>query len=404
MMAADYLYTAQMIGNLSNLPVRVYRETELIETISQTSFKPDPAFSEQDKMLASQALAVFHITDDHICFGLVRAKSDQIAYLIGPSLQFQMTQAQAIQYLHARGEPAARWRELLDYFNSMPHADIRNFAQMICSLCWFVNGTRIYLADLMLPGVLTEILTGDQGGQPTNTVVEQPYHNTFEYEQQILSLVEYGQPERLAEIFAASPNSGIAGKVALDEIRQEKNILIGFSALVSRAAVRGGLPVETAFALVDRYDQQAELLDNLRGLTKLLMSMIIEFARQVKAIRHPASSTKIVRQVIGHVNSHIDQKITTKDVAESLKVERTYLCKRFKHYTGQSINEYVTSMKIDEAKRLLVMTDKTLSAIADYLAFSSQSYFQNVFKKLTGLTPLEYRGHPELFSISPIKN
>ena len=388
----DFLYTAQMMGNLSNLPVRICRGLELITTISQTSFKPDPALPELGKMLIDQAPAVFHITDDHMCFGLVRAKSGDISYLIGPSLQFQMTQAQAIQYLHAQGEPAARWRELLDYFNSMPHLDIRNFAQMICSFCWFVSGTRIYLADLMLPGDFSEIIAGNEGDQAANAEIEQPYHNTFEYEQQILSLIEFGQPDRLVELFAAAPNSGIAGKVALDEIRQEKNILIGFSALVSRAAVRGGLPVETAFALVDRYDQQAELLDNYMGLTRLLISMIIDFARQVKAIRHPASSAKIVQQVISYINRHIDQKITTADIALSIKVERTYLCKRFKHHTGQSINECVTSMKIEEAKRLLVMSDKTLSGIADYLAFSSQSYFQNVFKKLTGVTPLDYRG------------
>ena len=390
-METDCLYTAQMLGNLSNLPVRVYRGSELIETISHTLFKPDPAFSEQDKMLIGLLPAVFHITVDHMCFGLVRAKADDVSYLIGPSLQFQMTQAQAIQYLHAQGEPASRWRELLDYFNSMPHLDIRNFAQTICSFCWFVNGTRIHLADLMLPGDLTEIVAGDKVGQPVNAGIEQPYHNTFEYEQQILSLVEFGQPDRLAELFSTAPNSGIAGKVAMDEIRQEKNILIGFSALVSRAAVRGGLPVETAFALVDRYDQQAELLDNYMGLTRLLMSMIIDFARQVKAIRHPASSAKIVQQIISYINRHIDQKITTADIALSVNIERTYLCKRFKHHTGQSINECVTSMKIDEAKRLLVMTDKTLSGIADYLAFSSQSYFQNVFKKLTGMTPQDYR-------------
>ncbi len=390
-MNIDYRYTAKMMGNLSNLPVRIYRGTEWIETISQATLNPDPALPEREKMLTGQAPAVFRITNDHMCFGLVREMSDDISYLIGPSLQFPMTRAQAIKYLHTQGEPAARWRELLDYFNSMPHLDIRNFAQMICSFCWFVNGTRIYLAELMLPGDLKEIIASNRIDQSASAEIEQPVHNTFEYEQQILSLVEFGQPDRLMELFAVAPNSGIAGKVALDEIRQEKNILIGFSALLSRAAVRGGLPVETAFALVDRYDQQAELLDNYLGLTRLLMSMIIDFASQVKAIRHPVSSAKIVQQVINYINRHIDQKITTADIAESIKVERTYLCKRFKRHTGQSINECVTSMKIEESKRLLAMTNKTLSGISDHLAFSSQSYFQNVFKRLTGMTPLEYR-------------
>jgi YesN/AraC family two-component response regulator len=68
-----------------------------------------------------------------------------------------------------------------------------------------------------------------------------------------------------------------------------------------------------------------------------------------------------------------------------------YLSSRFKKETNIRFMSFVTIAKVDEAKKLLKMTNKSLSEISNYLSFSSQSYFQNVFKKSIGITPLEYR-------------
>ena len=52
----------------------------------------------------------------------------------------------------------------------------------------------------------------------------------------------------------------------------------------------------------------------------------------------------------------------------------------------------MTSMKMEEAKRLLAVTKKSAAEIALYLGYSSQSYFVKVFKRQFGITPGEYRG------------
>jgi len=56
-----------------------------------------------------------------------------------------------------------------------------------------------------------------------------------------------------------------------------------------------------------------------------------------------------------------------------------------------TVNTFITERKIDEAKRLLETSNQTVSQISAFLGFSSQSYFQNVFKKSTGMTPAKYR-------------
>ncbi|MGN0840252.1 MAG: helix-turn-helix transcriptional regulator [Candidatus Ornithospirochaeta sp.] len=66
----------------------------------------------------------------------------------------------------------------------------------------------------------------------------------------------------------------------------------------------------------------------------------------------------------------------------------------FRHFQselGITIDEYVIECRLREAKSLLKYTDKSLTEISNYLCFSSQSHFQNLFKKHYGITPLKYR-------------
>lgn len=56
-----------------------------------------------------------------------------------------------------------------------------------------------------------------------------------------------------------------------------------------------------------------------------------------------------------------------------------------------SIGSYITHCRLREAKSLLRYTHKSLGEISSYLCFSSQSHFQNVFKKHFKMTPMEYR-------------
>ncbi len=71
---------------------------------------------------------------------------------------------------------------------------------------------------------------------------------------------------------------------------------------------------------------------------------------------------------------------------------KKFFSNAFSLQTGQS--EFIMRCKLEEAKALLAYTDKSLSEISSYLCFSSQAYFQNVFKKKYGITPNAYRRQP----------
>ena len=67
------------------------------------------------------------------------------------------------------------------------------------------------------------------------------------------------------------------------------------------------------------------------------------------------------------------------------------LVKAFKKLTGKTVVEYLIERKIDYAKLLLLTTDYSVLAVAEKVGYESQSHFINVFKKVVGQTPLNYK-------------
>ena len=94
---------------------------------------------------------------------------------------------------------------------------------------------------------------------------------------------------------------------------------------------------------------------------------------------------------IDFIRTHVQEPLTVEQVATALSVNSSYLSKLFKKEMGKSISEYIRDSKIEIAEHMLRHLDDTSLQIANYLGFSSQSHFIQVFRKQTGMTPEEYR-------------
>ena len=79
------------------------------------------------------------------------------------------------------------------------------------------------------------------------------------------------------------------------------------------------------------------------------------------------------------------------ELAEHVGLNASYLSRLFKKETGISVSEYIQQLKIDTAQNMLLYSDFTPARISSVLAFPDQSYFTQVFKKYTGMTPMKFR-------------
>lgn len=82
---------------------------------------------------------------------------------------------------------------------------------------------------------------------------------------------------------------------------------------------------------------------------------------------------------------------SVKNVAEFVKIDRTYLYRLFKDETGLSVIDYINKHRISQAESLLSDQSMAIKDVAYSVGFSDQMYFSKVFKKHTGKTPTEFK-------------
>ena len=219
------------------------------------------------------------------------------------------------------------------------------------------------------------------------------FHETWMIEQQILSFIREGNTEGLRRLFITLTKEEYIkeGPVADTPLRQEKNIFIGFTALIGKtAAIEGGLDIEESYRMVDIYTQECETAITVDEVYVLRYCMIVDFTERVKQAQKPKKLSKETDKAMHYINSHIYSSLTIDGIAKHIGISRSALTKHFRKELNKSIIEYVTEEKTKEAKRLLLYSNKSISEVAAYLNYSSQPYFQTVFKKVTGTTPYEY--------------
>jgi len=91
------------------------------------------------------------------------------------------------------------------------------------------------------------------------------------------------------------------------------------------------------------------------------------------------------------IEAHFGDRITVEELARKLAVGKRSLERRFKKATSNTVNEYIQRVKIEAAKKALESGVKNVSEVMYETGYSDNKAFRNVFRKITGLSPVEYR-------------
>ena len=97
------------------------------------------------------------------------------------------------------------------------------------------------------------------------------------------------------------------------------------------------------------------------------------------------------RKILAYLNEHYTEKISLQEVADACFYSPSYVRHVFKKHSNETFKEYVTSLRIAHAKRLLKTTGFSVTEIALCVGFEEPNYFSNVFKKEVGVSPKEFR-------------
>ena len=124
---------------------------------------------------------------------------------------------------------------------------------------------------------------------------------------------------------------------------------------------------------------------------KELLFSLIHTSLDVIKYRCKMAKLGISREVIDYVQMHYKEQITLKQIANKFFVNATYLGRAFRKATGMNFNQYVNQLRITEAKKLLLHTDKLIYEIASEVGYSESKYFIVKFTEEVGKSPKEYR-------------
>lgn len=387
----DLNYICTVLGNLSGLPIRLFRDGEQVFYHSLVKLPADPMKVFAPELMAITERVGYYVTPDFYYFGVVN--SGDIKLIAGPASQIGGGERELRELAFRADVPKDQVGEFVSAMRAIVPMPLESIIQMLCAVNFMLSGERLELKDVTIYDSEQRELRGAVERQQFNARMSGTpgeSHNTLDIEREILQIVQRGDVQAL-EAWAAKAPAVRGGVIAYDQLRQLKNTFIVTCTLVSRAAITGGMTTDDALALSDSYIRKCELLGSAERISNLQFHMVADYTRRVARLRG-ARTTELTLKVANYVQHHLCERISVNDMAKELYLSRPYLSERFKAESGESLTDYILREKTVEAKRLLDYTDKSLTSISSYLGFSSPSHFSRVFKKYTGLLPSDYRG------------
>ena len=171
-----------------------------------------------------------------------------------------------------------------------------------------------------------------------------------------------------------------------NELDSMRNVCIELSAAMLRQANEIGVeyPSDGIYMRIALTPTVPELINDLLALSRDLLARISDEKR--------SKNMQLVHMAEDYIEAHLyDQELTLRAICEYVDLSQPYFSSIFYKETGLHLSEYINTRRIEQAKLLLTTTNSKIVRISQQLGFSHPSYFNNLFKKYTGMTPQKYR-------------
>lgn len=167
----------------------------------------------------------------------------------------------------------------------------------------------------------------------------------------------------------------------------------------------GSIPslyLEEYFDLLSHMLSEATELDEYSAdfTTCYLQQLLLFLARH--SIMHQPEPELInvrdadIQQATRYIYRNFRRPLTLENVAEVASLSPTYFSKKFKQVTGMGFKEYLNYVRLKHAQTALLTTGNTITDIALECGFNDSNYFKDLFRKVYGRSPREYRKNPDI--------
>lgn len=135
-----------------------------------------------------------------------------------------------------------------------------------------------------------------------------------------------------------------------------------------------------------------------RLLAKSLVAELFIYAKRMENKTNPSASSRTddprhrqIEQIACYIAENCCSPLSLNSIAEQFYMNKCYLSRIFKEITGFTVNGYLHARRIQKARSLLIQNSMNISEVSEATGYENLTYFERVFKKHTGMSPLEYR-------------
>jgi len=210
----------------------------------------------------------------------------------------------------------------------------------------------------------------------------------LESERALLQKVKIGDRTGAKEIL-----NSILGTILFKDIGDLgilKVRLLELLTVLSRSAVEGGVDVEIMLERNLAYVNKVMQIGNQEDLCAWISTALNEFIELVYSSQDARKITQI-SPTINYIDANYDKALTLAEIARASHLSISRLAHLFKEQMGMTLIDYVTAVRIERAKELLLGTDQSCTEICFQVGYNNQSYFTRTFKSVAGMTPRQFR-------------
>lgn len=200
-------------------------------------------------------------------------------------------------------------------------------------------------------------------------------HDTVLLKNQILNLLRFAQQEQYLTI------------------SYMRMLIHCFLQACSIACYEQKMKLEDLFDENYTYEQMlgswASVEELNRGVDKVLRKYVELSADEGE--ENISSPKERVQEILVYLDEHMDQMLSRREAAKYVFLNEDYFSRIFRKETGMGYKEYVLKQKVEYAKKLLKNTDMPIVIVASKVGYENYTNFTQMFRKMTGVTPTEYR-------------
>lgn len=378
------------------LPIALYTDEKQIAVYTSLEKQINVFYTALPYLMKTEQNPAVFTSEEAGVYGKVHIAESNDSIVIGPVFSGEVSEEAVYGFMRINAIPVEYKNDITTFLGALPKYTYNQFLNLLSFLHFSINGDSISVLEhfhYMNPKD-DSAMAAKHTLKSVHAKEIQDVHGTYQYETMMLDFVRRGETKKLNIFLMESLKirQFQEGTLAENPLRQAKNLLIGLVTMVGKVgAIGGGMDVEDTYQLIDLYIQECEKAQSVEVIKTLQYNLLLDFTERVALNQVPPNTSKEVFSCVQFIKNHTIDHIGITDVAEYIGRSRAYITKKFREEIGMTIGYFIMYSKLNDARSLLRYSDYSIVVISSLLCFSSQPYFQNVFKKEYGMTPTEFR-------------